>query len=111
MQCGERVDLCLIDRAALRRRRVRQAAVPQDSALDHRHDVKGRPDDAFVVAICKGVRPRTDGFSQRVPHAIFAINSLRRVDPATVRAGTTKLIARLPPPPLPSVVYGQWWPV
>jgi hypothetical protein len=78
VKLGKRHDLRLVDGAAFGRRASRQCRVPEDPALDHRHDVERGADHAVVHA--EGVRAG-DGKAllvERGDHPEFPVDGMRR---------------------------------
>ncbi len=66
-----------VDRAALRRRHIRQPAVPQHAAFDHVHDVEHRAQHAVVGAERIGARDGKAGGVKRGDDAKLAIDGVR----------------------------------
>ena len=78
VKLGKRHDLRLVDGAAFGRRASRQCRVPEDPALDHRHDVERGADHAVVDAECVRAGDGKALLVERRDHPEFPVDGMRR---------------------------------
>jgi len=78
MQTHERVVHGIVDRRTLRGRRVREARLVEDAAIEPLHHVKRRADDRAVVAEQQRLRHRHVGGCERRHDTVLAVDRMGR---------------------------------